>query len=205
MIPVQKKRLTWRKRVVWIAFILMMLIFLPYLLLRNNVHTVLAGKLYRSAQLTPGYLRRLIQQDHIRTIINLRGANPQFNWYRDEVSVSHVMGVEHYDIAFSAHELPELKQLQRLIALFQIVPKPILIHCASGADRTGFATAMWLLMNNHSLAEARHAFSMVYFVHRSDSVGKQVIALYDRWLKQHRYKNNTTHFMTWVATTQLRG
>ena len=197
------KSKTWLKHIIISVLAILMLLFLTYLVLRNNIHTVTPGAVYRSAQLAPSRLKRLVHQDHIRTIINLRGSSPGFDWYRDELSVSRSMGVAHYDIKLSSTKLPRPAQLQRLIHLFRTAPKPILLHCQGGADRTGFAVAMWLLMQGHSLVEARQAFSLLYFVHRRDSVGKQVVPLYSAWLKQHHYKTNSRHFLQWALSTKL--
>ncbi|MCB1827489.1 MAG: tyrosine-protein phosphatase [Coxiellaceae bacterium] len=192
------------KRVVLIALSMLMVLFLAYMFLRNNIHTVTPGALYRSAQLSPERLKRLIRMDHIRTIINLRGRNENMAWYRDELAVSRAMGVQHYDIRLSSTHLPKTQQLHRLIDLFETAPRPILLHCQGGADRTGFASAMWMLMHGESLLEARQAYSILYFVHRPDSIGKQVIPLYAHWLKhQHYQKSTTSHFMQWVSVAQL--
>lgn len=200
---VTKSRTVW-KRIAVIALLVLMVLFLLYMLLRNNIHTVSSGAIYRSAQLSPSRLKRLIRADHIRTIINLRGANPKMDWYRDEVSVSQAMDVQHYDIRLSSTHLPASKQLRRLVELFQTAPKPILLHCQGGADRTGFASAMWLLLRGYPVPEARQAFSILYFVHRPDSIGKQVILFYSRWLGLRHYnESNSLHFIEWASSTQL--
>lgn len=183
--------------------IVLMVLFLAYMIMRNNIHTVQAGGLYRSAQLSPSRLKRLIRQDHIRTIINLRGPNPKFAWYRHELSVSRAMSVRHYDIQLSSTQLPASAQLKRLVHLFKTAPKPILIHCQGGADRTGFASSMWLLMHGSPLVEARDAFSILYFVHRSDSIGKQVFPFYVHWLGHHHYKQTPSHFMQWAQSVDF--
>lgn len=191
------------KRISLMALAVLMTLFLTYMLLRNNIHAVTPGVVYRSAQLSPSRLKRLIQEDGIRTIINLRGSNPKSEWYQDELSVARSMDVNHYDIKLSSTHLPNTKQLRRLVRLFQTAPKPILLHCQGGADRTGFASAVWLLMQGYSLTEAKQAFSILYFVHRSDSIGKQFIPIYAHWLKQHHYKSNAAHFKSWVAGVRL--
>ncbi|MNL27860.1 hypothetical protein D3C87_1494800 [compost metagenome] len=41
------------------------------------------------------------------------------------------------------HEL-DMTKVNQLVAIMRDAPKPILIHCKSGADRTGLATALYL-------------------------------------------------------------
>lgn len=191
------------KRIGITLLVIVLSLFLVYLSLRNNIHTVTPNQLYRSAQLSPERLERLVRQRNIKTVINLRSFNPQHEWYRDEVSVSQLMGINHYDISLSAYHLPEPAQLKRLIQLLQTAQRPILVHCQGGADRTGFAVAMWILMNGGSLIQAEHAFSPWYFVVRSDSLGKLVLPIYIKWLKKRQYETNSQHFLQWVSEAQL--
>ena len=37
-----------------------------------------------------------------------------------------------------------MNQVNQLVAIMRDAPKPILIHCKAGADRTGLATALYL-------------------------------------------------------------
>ena len=53
----------------------------------GNFHEVRAGLLYRSAQLSPERLDREITAHGIRSVLNLRGADPAAGWWRGEVAV----------------------------------------------------------------------------------------------------------------------
>lgn len=112
----------------------------------KNIHTVDKGKLYRSAQLSYNQFARTIEKYNIKTIINLRGESPKKDWYRDEIQVSKKYGVQHFDIGMSARRIPHAKDLRKLLELFETAPKPILIHCAGGADRTGEASALYRMI-----------------------------------------------------------
>ncbi len=193
------------KRVGIALLVFIMLLFLCFLIFRGNIHSVVMHEAYRSAQLPPSRLEHLIRSKHIRTIINLRGPNPQYQWYRDEVQVSRVMGVKHYDIQLSSTQLPKPKQLRRLIHLFQTAPRPILFHCQGGADRTGFAASMFVLLQGHSIEYAQNEFSWVYHVKSPRSIGKLVLPHYINWLKKKDLKTNRKNFLDWVKTTTLSG
>ena len=114
-----------------------------YLRATGNVHTVDPDRVYRSAQLGPAALQRLIGDRHIRSIINLRGAHPDAQWYRDETLVAAENGVEEISFAISANEQPSLATLRRIEAAMRAAPKPLLIHCRGGADRSGLASAIY--------------------------------------------------------------
>ena len=62
--------------------------YLGCMILSGNLHTVVAGEFYRSAQVIPKRLETYQQLYGIRTIVNLRGANPQSTWYREEVAAA---------------------------------------------------------------------------------------------------------------------
>lgn len=191
-------KLVKRRWIVLISTPLLMSIFLVYLLFRYNIHTVSPGKLYRSGQLPPLILRRVIQSDHIRTVINLRGLNPEESWYRDEIAVTDMMGVAHYDLRLQSRERPSFLQMRAIIHLLEVAPKPILLHCASGNDRTGFAVALWLLLHNHSLSQANKAFFVPYFRKDHDKIGEQMMSMYVTWLQRKHYATNEIHLLEWV-------
>lgn len=139
--------------------------WLGFVQLSGNFAAVVPGVLYRSAQPSDTALQEAVQRYGIRTVINLRGANPKSVWYRDEVAESKRLGLEHRDFKMSADtELPQ-KQAEKLIALMRDAPKPVLIHCAGGADRSGLAAALYLAAVQMSGEEAAEAQMSVRYGH----------------------------------------
>jgi protein tyrosine/serine phosphatase len=112
--------------------------------LSNNFHVVVPGELYRSAQPDAGFLARVHAEAGIRTVINLRGANPEANWYRQETAEAERLGVRVIDFKMKASRDLTPTQAQSLIEVMRDAPKPLLIHCQSGVDRTGLAAALYL-------------------------------------------------------------
>lgn len=110
----------------------------------GNFHTVVAGQFYRSGQLSPGQLEEFASEYGFRTIINLRGANPQAGWYRDEISTARKLGIDHIDFRMSASHLLTKARAERLIAIMQAANKPILVHCEGGADRSGLVSSLYM-------------------------------------------------------------
>ncbi|MBN9075102.1 MAG: hypothetical protein BGN87_03240 [Rhizobiales bacterium 65-79] len=122
--------------------------YVGYQLITGNFHTVVPGELYRSGQLGPARLAQYVHRYAIRTVINLRGHNPGKKWYHDEVAEAASLGVVHLDFKMSAHSDFTVNQARQIIRIMKDAPKPILIHCEGGADRSGLVAAIYLVANH---------------------------------------------------------
>lgn len=109
----------------------------------GNFHEVLPGELYRSAQPSPTQLDSYIKRYGIKTVINLRGPSDR-QWYKDEVAVTTKHSAQHLDFRMKATQQLTLAEGEQLIALLKDAPKPVLIHCRAGSDRTGLASMIYL-------------------------------------------------------------
>ena len=129
----------------------------------QNVHEVVPGRVYRSAQLSPERLTQLIDEHGLRSVLNLRGASPGERWYEDERKTAHANNVEHIDFALSSKREVPSEQADELIRVMRAAPKPMLIHCWAGADRTGLASALYLYaVHEQSAEDAARALAMKY-------------------------------------------
>jgi len=124
-----------------------------YLQYQGNFHPVVAGQVYRSAQPTRDDLRREYREHGIRSVLNLRGAHRGERWYDEEVAGANELGMAHYDYPLSSKRVLTTRQMGELLAIVRSAPKPLLIHCKEGADRTALVAALY----RYALAGARPA------------------------------------------------
>lgn len=128
-----------------------------------NFGVVEKHKLYRSAQLTPVELHKVIRDHKIKTVINLMGKQKHKLWWKFEHATARHAGAQVHDLKLFVDALPPQKTLARLLHLYDSASKPILIHCRDGADRTGEAAAIWRLhMQGASIREALKELSLRY-------------------------------------------
>lgn len=123
---------------------LLLVSYLAVLQLTGNFHAVIPGTVYRAAQMDGRTLARWKREYRIASVLNLRGADQGADWYEAERAVSDRLGIQHIDFRMSASSELSDDQVQRLLAVMQAAPKPLLIHCKSGSDRTGLASALYV-------------------------------------------------------------
>jgi len=129
----------------------------------GNFRTVSPGRVYRSGQLTEKQLMEYTKEYGIRSVLNLRGRNEQSDWWKQEIAASSRLGLKHYDIGLSSDKEPAEKEVQELVAVLQEAPKPLLIHCLAGADRSGLVSAMYLYrFERYPYEKARRQLSLIY-------------------------------------------
>ncbi len=164
-IPVVSQPLMKRRYAFFIAFAAVVLGLLPAAAphINNNFHVLVEGKGYRSAQPSGAEIRRYFAQYRIATILNLRGASPGSGWYDEEVRTARELGLYHEDFAMSGRQQLAPYQILQLVRLMENAPKPLLIHCEAGADRTGLASALFMVeVAGRSEKEAESELSLRY-------------------------------------------
>ena len=130
-------------------------------LLGGNLHDV-GGGVIRAAQMSPADLAGTIEARGVRSILNLRGEHPGQAWWQEERAVAEAHGVQYISVSLSARHKPDLAAMRHLAALMRDAPKPLLIHCLQGADRTGLASAIYELSQGETPGEAADQLSLVF-------------------------------------------
>lgn len=129
-----------------------------------NFHTLDEGKAYRSEQLSGEALAWVIDRHAIKTVVNLRGPNPGKPWYVAEAATCQAKNVALVDLPMSSQSLPEPPLLKSIVDTLRTARYPILIHCESGADRSGAVSALYRLdILRQDRAEAMKELSPDYW------------------------------------------
>jgi protein tyrosine phosphatase (PTP) superfamily phosphohydrolase (DUF442 family) len=202
-----------RRKVRWAFRVVFLIALLPasYLFVRwwgGNVGEFVPGRVYRSAQLTPGQLKSLIARHGIKTVVNLRGPNPNARWYRDERAASLDSGATQVDLPLASDMWLSRAQARALLDVLDGAEAPFLIHCQWGAERTGLASAfVTLLRPGGSVAEAERCFSVRYlFLPTRD--GRMMaghLAAYKTWLAVLGREHSPQRFRHWLRDVYVPG
>ena len=128
----------------------------------DNFHEVQEGLVYRSAQLDGPALENHITLQGIKSVINLRGANPDKDWYKTEASIAKTNGLTLIDIPLSSSQRIKPDEARAYVDLISNAPKPVLIHCLNGSDRTGFISAVYLIQNGVDEVTASKQLALRY-------------------------------------------
>ena len=142
-----------------------------------NFHWVVPGEAARAMQPWAGGVRRFLKGRGIRAIINLRGRNDDLSWWKTETALAQGEGIAHLDAMLDSRKIPTRDMLMRLIETFDTAPRPFLLKCSGGQDRTSFAAALYLVHRDgwQAIATAKRQFARFPYLHFPKR--------HQRWLK----------------------
>ena len=125
----------------------------------TNASPVLPGRLYRCNHPTPARLTAMVRRWGIRSVLNLRGTTGNGS---DALSRerAHLLGLDFIDLAMSSGRPPPRERVLALIAALRGMREPGVVHCKSGADRAGFAAAVFMLLQGATVAQAKRQLSL---------------------------------------------
>lgn len=172
-----------------------------YVMLGANFRTVEEGFIYRSAQLSPTQLEKVIKQHNIRTLINLRGCCEPSLWYMNQGRVLSACNVSQEDLGCSAGRLPSTVLIHDLVTVLEQSEYPILVHCHRGIDRTGLVVAIALLLRSEmDLDKALEELTIRYAHIPLGKTGNmdRFFAFYKEWLVEHDQPHSRATFRFWL-------
>jgi hypothetical protein len=138
----------------------------------------------------------------VKTVLNLRGPNPDLDWYRAERAATLAAGATQVDVALSSCIWMSRAQLHTLIRTLDSSRYPMLIHCAWGSERTGLVSAFAELLREGSTLEDARAQLTVAYLYVPFGDGKimaEALDQYESWLRANRRLHRPEAFREWAA------
>jgi len=118
-----------------------------------NVHEVIPGQVYRSSQPSPAFLAKTVREKNIHCVLKLNSPK-ESDWSRDESAGAGRAGVKFINVPMGVSRLPRHDELVALIDAIDAAPRPLLVHCKIGADRTGVASSLIVMHDGATFDEA---------------------------------------------------
>jgi protein tyrosine phosphatase (PTP) superfamily phosphohydrolase (DUF442 family) len=162
----------------------------------SNFHAVVAGRCYRCAQPSADDLPVLARTLGIRSIVNLRGFDER-PWYGEERAAAERLGIALADAGIWASSPPTESEFLAVVRAVDESPEPMLIHCQSGSDRSGLASAIFLLLKTDAtVAQAGGQLSLRFGHNPWGRAGcmDRILAGYVAWLAQHGWTHSPERF-----------
>jgi hypothetical protein len=124
-----------------------------------------------------GHVAPLLKAHGVKTVINLRGENPKSSWYLPERAACEALEIGHLDRPLHSRRLPKQRMLLDLLQAYESAPRPLLIKCSGGADRTALAAALYILHRGGiaALPLARRQMALLPYLHLPKR--------YQRWIR----------------------
>lgn len=130
------------------------------------------------------------------SVLSLRGDTSELSLREAEVCAR--LGLTFRGVGLRAVALPKREAIIGLIDALRDLPKPVVIHCKSGSDRTGLASVIYLhVIKGVPLAEARGQLSLRY-LHNRWGKARIVNRFLDAYVAAHAA--NDIGFEDWVKT-----
>ncbi|MFQ6548676.1 tyrosine-protein phosphatase [Aestuariibius sp. 2305UL40-4] len=159
----------------------------------TNFFQVAPG-VYRSNHPTPARIAQY-KELGIKTILNLRGREKRGH-YHEERAACAAAGIEMVDARLYARKPARQEELLTVIHHLRTLPKPFLLHCKSGADRAGFASALYLMaVEGRPVEEARRQLGLRYIHIRQTKTG-----ILDHILDLYAAREGEMGIEEWIRT-----
>lgn len=159
----------------------------------NTPEEVVPG-VWRSNQPSPGRLKRLARKG-FRTVISLRGQGSDGIWLLEKEACKR-HGLALHSVKMKSNRAPHKDRVLRVCALLEEERGPFLIHCKSGADRSGLIAAVVLLMQDPpQFEQAKAQLSWKYLHSRTARTG--ILDAFVHAYEAH-YANDPIPFVEWI-------
>ena len=164
-------------------------------ILWTNFFPVSEG-VYRSNQPSQARLKRMKDMG-IRSVINLRGRSGLSN-YLFEKEACDALGLTLIDVPMHARKAMPAEIILQAIEAMRTAERPMLMHCKSGADRAGLASAIYKIVFDGASPEdalSQLTWKYIHLEHTKTGICGQLIRSYAA-----RNAKEPIGFEDWIRT-----
>ena len=157
----------------------------------------LGGGMCRENQPSPERIA-LLAEEGIKTILNLRGPSPKgFYWLEKEACEKH--GIALINFRVYSRDVHTVEKIRDARDLFERIEYPAMMHCKSGADRTGFMGVLYRHFHmGDTIAQAVDSELTLKKLHVKQGKTGMLDFFFNDYLKYAEDHDIT--FMDWVET-----
>lgn len=167
-----------------------------FLRLRFANHHHIGGGMYRENQPSPKRIAQLAGMG-IKTIVNLRAESPK-GFYLLEEEACKVHGIILVNFRMYSRDVHIAEKIRAAKELFETIEYPALMHCKSGADRTGIMGVLYRHFHmGDTIEEAMEQLSFKYLHVKQGKTG-MLDFFFNDYLKYA--KTHEISFIDWVDT-----
>lgn len=184
----------WKRFLAWLN-----MLFVDHSIFRFwfNTRHAIADDCYRSSHPMP-YQLRAAARAGVKSVLSLRGDETHIGSNVLEIEACRELGLNLVHYPIGSRDAPERHQLLRIKELFAELPRPLLIHCKSGADRAGMASAIYLMVEKNQPVDLAER-ELCFWPH--GHIRQAKTGILDHFLETYRAHHEAygTSFMDWVA------
>jgi glucans biosynthesis protein C len=171
---------------------------------QHNFYAEAAGRLYRSARLTPGELEDLIDREGLKSVIVFTGSD-RHPWFIGQQRVCRERRVELHAFPLPERTAPTRAALLGLVDVLERSHRPVLVQGYRGTDQVAFAAGVVRLLDGSTPAEALHQFDLKYgqFSGAEHSALGRVLLEYRDWLDSHHWPHTADRLQAWARDAYL--
>lgn len=123
------------------------------------------GKIYRSGQISSHLIEPVLREHKIEKVIALNGSDLQKPYLKAEVATAKKMHIDHQVLHLIGDGTGNVEDYAEAVAEImrcEKAGKPVLVHCAAGAQRTGGVVAAYRMLVQKKSPEEAYEELLIY-------------------------------------------